>query len=92
MTTEPAPTETVLSPADIDRLGQTLITLTKELWVLKDRQLVLEAALADAGILAKDVVDRYQPDEALKEQLATERQRLIDSIIDVLAADPITER
>jgi hypothetical protein len=87
MTTQPSSPETLLSPADLDQLGQALITLTKELWVLKDRQLILEAALADAGIVAKEVVDRYQPDEMLKEQLRAERQRLIDTIIDVLTAD-----
>ena len=87
MTTQPSSPETLLNPADLDQLGQALITLTKELWVLKDRQLILEAALADAGIVAKEVVDRYQPDEMLKEQLRAERQRLIDTIIDVLTAD-----
>jgi hypothetical protein len=87
MTTQPSSPETLLNPADLDQLGQALITLTKELWVLKDRQLILEAALADAGIVAKEVVDRYQPDEMLKEQLHAERQRLIDTIIDVLTAD-----
>ncbi len=87
MTTQPSSPETLLNPADLDQLGQALITLTKELWVLKDRQLILEAALADAGIVAKEVVDRYQPDEMLKERLRAERQRLIDTIIDVLTAD-----
>jgi hypothetical protein len=87
MKTQSSSPETLLNPADLDQLGQALITLTKELWVLKDRQLILEAALADAGIVAKEVVDRYQPDEMLKEQLHAERQRLIDTIIDVLTAD-----
>jgi hypothetical protein len=87
MTTQPSSPETLLNPADLDQLGQALITLTKELWVLKDRQLILEAALADAGIVAKEVVDGYQPDEMLNERLRAERQRLIDTIIDVLTAD-----
>ena len=87
MTTQPSSPEILLNPADLDQLGQALITLAKELWVLKDRQLILEAALADAGIVAKEVVDRYQPDEMLKERLRAERQRLIDTIIDVLTAD-----
>ena len=86
MTTQPSSPETLLNPADLDQLGQALITLTKELWVLKDRQLILEAALADAGIVAEEVVDRYQPDEMLNERLRAERQRLIDTIIDVLTA------
>jgi hypothetical protein len=80
----PAP---ILTDLDIDHIGHTLVTLTKELWVLKDRQLVLEAALTEAGIIAADVVDSYQPDEAMRDKLAGERHRLIDTIIDGLAAD-----
>ena len=70
---------------DIDRLGQALITLSKELWVMKDRQLVLEAALADAGIVAADVVDKYQPDDNLRAQLESKRAEFIDEILGVLA-------
>ena len=78
----------VLQATDIDRLGQALINLTKELWIVKDRQRVLEAALADAGLLDKIAIDAYQPDEPLAIELKTERQKLIDGIINVLTATP----
>ena len=78
----------VLQATDIDRLGQALINLTKELWIVKDRQRVLEAALADAGLLDKIAIDAYQPDETLATELKTERQKLIDGVINVLTATP----
>lgn len=79
-------TKQVLQETDIDRLGQALITLTQELWVVKDRQRVLEAALADAGVLESASVDSYQPGAELQTELQAERRKLIDGIIDTLTA------
>lgn len=74
-----------LQPEDIDRLGQALLTLTRELWIVKDRVRVLEAALAKAGVLGATAVDQLQPDSALQAELAAERARLIDTVLDALA-------
>jgi len=74
----------VLQSQDIDRLGEALITLAKEVWIVKDRQRVLEAALVDAGLLDPSAVDTYQPDGALTKQLEAERKKLIDDLINVL--------
>jgi hypothetical protein len=79
----------VMHSQDIDRLGEALITLAKELWIVKDRQRVLEAALVDAGFLDPSAVDTYQPDEALTNQLEGERKKLIDDLIDVLVTPPL---
>jgi hypothetical protein len=73
-----------LRPEDIDRLGQALITLTKELWVIKDRVRVLETVLADAGVVTPDAVDTFQPDEALQEVLDKDRAQLIEQVLGAL--------
>jgi hypothetical protein len=70
---------------DIDRLGQALITLAQELWVVKDRQKVLETVLAEAGIIVPDSIDQFQPDEKLAGQLETERAELIERVLGTLA-------
>ena len=49
----------LLTPDQIDNLGFALIALTKELWVVKDRQLITEALLKEKGVLAD--LDAYQP-------------------------------
>jgi len=77
-------TERVLNTEDIDQLGQAVITLTKELWILKDRQRILEAILADAGLLDRSVIESYKPDKELSETLSAERRQLIDSVLDTL--------
>ncbi len=69
---------------DIDQLGKALLTLAKELWVLKDRQAILEAALQEAGITSSELLDRYNPDEALLEKLAQERAAMIGELLSAL--------
>ncbi|MDP6437045.1 MAG: hypothetical protein QF790_09720 [Gammaproteobacteria bacterium] len=70
---------------DLDSLGKALITLAKELWVTKDRQKILEAALAEAGVMAPDAVDRYQPDEDLNSRLESERAEFIEQVLGALS-------
>jgi hypothetical protein len=69
---------------DLDRLGQALVTLAQELWVVKDRQKVLEAALAEAGVIVQDSIDQFQPDATLASQLKTDRAELIESVLGAL--------
>jgi len=78
-----------LRAVDMDRLGQALLTLTKELWVAKDRLRTLEAALVDNGTLAPDAVARYQPSEELSLELKNERAQLINELLDTLTLDSI---
>ncbi len=61
-----------------DVVGMALLTLAKELWVLKDRQMVVETLLQEKGLLSE--VDRYQPSPELAERIASERDRFIGSV------------
>ncbi len=74
-----------LRAEDVDRLGQALITLTKELWVVKDRLQILEAVLAEAGVIGADTIDRFQPNEALNGRLEDERAELINQVLSTFA-------
>ena len=75
----------ILPDARIDDLGEAILALTREIWVLTDRQAVLEAVLGRAGI---DVaaIDTYQPDADMTARLADKRQQLIDNILVALKA------
>lgn len=75
----------ILDASRIDDLGEAIIALTRELWVLSDRQAVLEAVLTDAG-LPIDRIDQYQPDEAMAAKLAARRQGLLDTVLSALRA------
>lgn len=71
----------MLRAEDIDQLSQALMSLAQEVWVLKDRQRVLEAALEEAGVVAPDAVDSWQPDEDLAKELREKRIEFIDGVL-----------
>ncbi|WP_174284805.1 hypothetical protein [Sphingomonas bacterium] len=75
----------ILPESRIDDLGEAILALTREIWVLTDRQAVLEAVLGQAGIDTGSI-DRYQPDAAMTARLADRRQQLIDNILFALKA------
>lgn len=69
----------ILRGDQLDEFARALLTLAKELWVVKDRQRILEAAIAKAGVTID--VDAFKPDAALTEALAAERTRYVDEIM-----------
>ena len=72
----------LLLPKQIDDLGLALISLARELWVTKDRQIVLESMLQKKGLI--DDVAALQPDDALVAKLAEERTRFIEGLSAIL--------
>jgi hypothetical protein len=71
-----------------DALTQTVLTLAKEVWTLRDRQIVLEAVLQERGIDVAAAIERYQPAGDVKTRLADERRRFLADIVDALSATP----
>jgi hypothetical protein len=67
-----------------DPVAQLALTLAKELWLLKDRQLVLEAVLSREGLAVAELVDRYQPDGDFQRALDAERERFVAAILEAL--------
>lgn len=77
----------LLHPEQIDAVANTVLVLARELWVVKDRQRVLEALLADNGIIAPTAVADHQPGEALAAALETERSRYTAALMEALCPD-----
>jgi hypothetical protein len=73
-----------LAPAQLDDVANTVLVLARELWVVKDRQRVLEALLAEHGILAPGAVADHQPGPALAAELETERTRYTGALMESL--------
>ncbi|MFZ3415820.1 hypothetical protein [Arthrobacter sp. 3Tela_A] len=67
---------TYLGERRLDDVARMVFELTSELWILKDRVLVLEDQLQRSGALAAGAVDAAVPDEDLAERLTAERRRL----------------
>ena len=64
----------------VDPLYQVVFNLVRELWVVKDRQLVLEEVLKQTGIDANQLVDGHQPDTAFAKRLDKEREQLLNRV------------
>jgi len=70
----------ILPEHRIDNVANAVIALMRELWVVQDRQVILEKLLADAGIPTAEI-DRLQPDPATQQLLEARRDALIDHVI-----------
>jgi hypothetical protein len=66
-----------LGDARIDDVARMVFELTSELWVLKDRTMMLEALLVEHGVLADEAVDTMQPTTELSLKLLAERKALV---------------
>ncbi|MGZ5925288.1 MAG: hypothetical protein ACXWLJ_01325 [Rhizomicrobium sp.] len=73
--------------ARIDKLTQALFQVACELWVIRDRQALLEQVLAEKGIDAVALIDSYRPDAALAARLTAQREAFIANILSYLAPD-----
>lgn len=82
------PSRVTLTQQDVAGLGQAVMALTQELWIVKDRMRVMEAVLADRGIDIMDDIDRYQPGEALQKELNESGKNLVSNIVEALAPQP----
>ena len=79
---------TYLGDARIDDVARMVFELTSELWVLKDRTLVLEDLLEKNGVVVPGAVDKAVPDADLEVKLFTEREALTRRVYgSVLDAD-----
>lgn len=71
----------ILTADQIDDLGEAILTLTKEVWVLTDRQHVLEAILEKKGVVIADEIERFVVDAPMQAALNAKRDRLVDSVL-----------
>lgn len=66
-----------LGDGRLDDVARMVFELTSELWILKDRTLMLEALLVENGVIEPDAVDRAQPDYEQSLALLAERRALV---------------
>lgn len=73
---------------NLDRVMAVVITMANELWVTKDRLMILERLLAKRGSVTPDEVDRYQPNDEEKKELEAARKAYISRVLSGLTIDP----
>lgn len=80
------PSQTILDGNHTDALGQAIIALSRELWVVTDRLLVLEKLLEERGV-TPGAIDAYQPDPDFEAMLQEKREKQLASVLAALGAD-----
>jgi hypothetical protein len=73
-----------VGPQDVPNLGKALLTLAAELWIVRDRMMVLERVLDTQGLEVQALVDSHVPDAALQAKLDAERKRITAALMDAL--------
>jgi len=80
------PERQILKPARIDDLGQAVLALTRELWLLTDRMAVMEKVLERRGLAVSAEIDAYIPDAGFSAELERRRNRLLQAVLEALQA------
>jgi len=68
----------------IDDLAAAYVSLLAEIWIVKDRQAILEQVLARHGIAAPEAVEQFEPDGKFKAELDAERQAWVRRMVGAL--------
>ena len=77
----------------LDDLARMLTELASEVWILKDRNMVLETLLAEHGAVTPAQVEAYQPDPETARRILAERAAFTARIFGaVLTNDQRLER
>ncbi len=76
----------ILTEDQIDDLGEALLTLTREVYVLTDRLRVLEQVLDDKGLDVHQAVERYAVTPDLQADLDAKRDNLLNAVMKSLRA------
>ncbi|MEM8985000.1 MAG: hypothetical protein AAGC71_18465 [Pseudomonadota bacterium] len=78
--TTDTPERPYLGSREADALARTDTELMSELWILRDRVLVLEHLLAEAGLIEVNAVSNHEPSDALATQLQDDRDQFVARI------------
>jgi hypothetical protein len=81
------PPRKILGPEQVDDLGDAVLALARELWVVTDRLRCLEAVLEKRGLDVTAELAAFEPDAALQAELDGMRDRLIGGVVKALGGD-----
>jgi|GEM_PF-959904 len=66
----------------LDELARLCVGLLKEIWLLRDRQLVLERMLERTGAIARSEIERNEPDAQAEAEIRMEVDRMMRRVFD----------
>ncbi|WP_446831781.1 hypothetical protein [Candidatus Foliamicus sp.] len=81
------PDRPTLAPEDIAGVGQAVLTLTHELYILIDRLAALETVLERHGLNVREEIEALRPDAGQQERLNARGRALVARISNALAGE-----
>ena len=82
-----SPDRPTLTADDMPGVGQAVMTLTHELYVLIDRIAALEAVLERHGLNVSDEIEAYKPNQEQQERLNQRGRALVARVTNALAGE-----
>ena len=82
-----SPDRPTLTADDMPGVGQAVMTLTHELYVLIDRIAALEAVLERHGLNVSEEIEAYKPNEEQQERLNQRGRALVARVTNALAGE-----
>lgn len=73
--------------SETDKLLAIVLALAEEVSVLRDRLDAVERLAEAKGLLSREEISAYQPDEAAERERAQQRSAYVERILRVVAAD-----
>ena len=70
-----------LDSYNIDDLARMNVALLSELWIMRDRQAVLEQILREKGILVENEINNYVPDGAVAKRIEALRNNVVSNVL-----------
>ncbi len=77
----------ILTVDQLDSLGEAILALTSEVWILTDRLMVLEEVLKSTGIDVAAAVETFVPPPAFEKRLDSRRDQLIAAVLSALQGE-----
>lgn len=83
--------ENAAGPSGEERWIPALISLAREVWVLKDRQRVVEERLAAKGVLPAEEIEACQPSPEQQAIIDRECRAFVDRLVAQMVPGPRAE-
>ena len=81
----PAPEPAFFDNPAINNLIAVTLELGAELWVQRERMRVVEALLAEKGMVTPELIEKYQPSEAEAARWRAEREAFVSRVYGAFA-------
>lgn len=73
----------------LDATVRMLVELSAQVWVERERRLTLEALLEARGLVTREAIEQFVPDEGQRVRVKTERDRFIEDVFKELRRIPL---